>query len=59
MCNLVAILAHTRPGDEMICGHESHIYGVEAAGAAEAGAKLSGRRDGFAPRARPAWRYPR
>ncbi|EUC20789.1 Threonine aldolase [Burkholderia sp. BT03] len=34
MCNLVAILALTRPGDEMICDRESHIYGTEAAGAA-------------------------
>ncbi|OLV16134.1 Low-specificity L-threonine aldolase [Deinococcus marmoris] len=34
MCNLVAILTHTRPGDELICDHESHIYGTEAAGAA-------------------------
>lgn len=34
MCNLVAILAHTQPGDEVVCDHESHIYGTEAAGAA-------------------------
>ncbi len=34
MCNLVAILVHTRPGDELICDHQSHIYGTEAAGAA-------------------------
>jgi len=34
MCNLVAILTHTRPGDELICDHQSHIYGTEAAGAA-------------------------
>ncbi|EIN02195.1 aromatic amino acid beta-eliminating lyase/threonine aldolase [Paraburkholderia hospita] len=34
MCNLVGILALTRPGDEMICDRESHIYGTEAAGAA-------------------------
>ena len=34
MCNLVAILTHTRPGDELICDHQSHIYATEAAGAA-------------------------
>ena len=34
MCNLVAILAHTRPGDELICDHQSHICGTEAGGAA-------------------------
>jgi threonine aldolase len=33
MCNLAAILCHTRPGDEMICDHQSHIYCTEAAGA--------------------------
>jgi threonine aldolase len=34
MCNLVAILCHTRPGDELICDHQSHIYCTEAAGSA-------------------------
>jgi threonine aldolase len=34
MCNLTAILTHTRPGDEVICDHQSHIYCTEAAGAA-------------------------
>jgi threonine aldolase len=34
MCNLTAILTHTRPGDEIICDHQSHIYCTEAAGAA-------------------------
>ena len=34
MCNLAAILTHTRPGDEVICDEQSHIYGTEAAGAA-------------------------
>lgn len=34
MCNLVAILSHTRPGDEVICDEQAHIYGTEAAGAA-------------------------
>jgi threonine aldolase len=33
MCNLVAILTHTRPGDEILCDHQSHIYCTEAAGA--------------------------
>lgn len=34
MCNLVAILVHTRPGDEVICDGSSHVYCTEAAGAA-------------------------
>jgi len=34
MCNLTAILTHTRPGDEVICDHQSHIYCTEAGGAA-------------------------
>jgi threonine aldolase len=34
MCNLVSILCHTRPGDELICDEQSHIYCTEAAGAA-------------------------
>jgi threonine aldolase len=34
MCNLTAILTHTRPGDEILCDHQSHIYCTEAAGAA-------------------------
>lgn len=34
MCNLVSILSHTRPGDEVICDEQAHIYGTEAAGAA-------------------------
>lgn len=33
MCNLVAILVHTQPGDEIICDEASHIYATEAAGA--------------------------
>jgi threonine aldolase len=33
MCNLAAILTHTRPGDEILCDHQSHIYCTEAAGA--------------------------
>lgn len=34
MCNLVATLVHTRPGDELIADAESHICTTEAAGAA-------------------------
>lgn len=34
MCNLVAILCHTQPGDELICDEQAHIYGTEAAGTA-------------------------
>ena len=33
MCNLTAILTHTRPGDEILCDHQSHIYCTEAGGA--------------------------
>jgi len=42
MCNLVAILTHTRPGDELICDHQSHIYGTEAAGASNSHFKYLG-----------------
>lgn len=34
MCNLISILVHTQPGDEVVCDHAAHIYGTEAAGAA-------------------------
>lgn len=34
MCNLVAVLALTNPGDEVICDESSHIYCTEAAGSA-------------------------
>ncbi len=34
MCNLAAILAHARPGDELVCDREAHVAGTEAAGAA-------------------------
>lgn len=37
MCNLAAILVHTRPGDEIIVDDQSHIYNTEAAGAAAIG----------------------
>lgn len=34
MGNLVAVLTHTKPGDEIILGDQSHIYQYELAGAA-------------------------
>lgn len=34
MCNLVSILVHTRPGDEVIVDDRAHIFNTEAAGAA-------------------------
>ncbi|WP_218164200.1 threonine aldolase family protein [Burkholderia ubonensis] len=34
MCNLVATLVHTRPGDELIADAEAHVCTTEAAGAA-------------------------
>ena len=37
MCNLAAVLVHTRPGDELICDGQSHVAGTEAAGAAVCG----------------------
>lgn len=37
MANLVAVLSHTRPGDEAIAGDESHVFNYEAAGAARVG----------------------
>lgn len=37
MANLVAVLSHTRPGDEAIAGAESHVFNYEAAGAARVG----------------------
>ena len=37
MCNLAAILVHTRPGDEIVVDDQSHIYNTEAAGAAAIG----------------------
>ncbi|RZO09408.1 low specificity L-threonine aldolase [Pseudomonas moorei] len=41
MCNLAAVLTLTRPGDEVICDKDSHLYGTEAAGvAAFAGASI-------------------
>ncbi len=37
MSNLVAILTHTRPGDEIIVGSESHIFWYEVGGASTLG----------------------
>lgn len=34
MCNLIALLVHCRPGDEVICAANAHVYGSEGAGAA-------------------------
>lgn len=34
MANLIAVLTHTRPGDEIILGDESHIFNYEVAGSA-------------------------
>ena len=34
MGNLLAVMAHTRPGDEMICGVRAHVYTAAGAGAA-------------------------
>lgn len=41
MCNLVALAVHCRPGDEVVCAANAHIFGSEAAGvAAVAGAQF-------------------
>ena len=41
MTNQIAIKCHTRPGDEVICDHMSHIYLYEGGGiAANAGASV-------------------
>ena len=37
MGNLLAILSHTVPGDEFICGRSTHTYVAEGAGAARIG----------------------
>lgn len=34
MCNQIALLVHCRPGDEVICAANAHVYGSEGAGAA-------------------------
>jgi threonine aldolase len=37
MSNLIAVLAHTHPGEEIILGNESHIFYYEAGGASRLG----------------------
>jgi len=34
MANLVAVMTHTRPGDEIVLGDQAHIFGMEVGGAA-------------------------
>ncbi|MCB2130544.1 MAG: aminotransferase class I/II-fold pyridoxal phosphate-dependent enzyme [Rhodobacteraceae bacterium] len=34
MCNQISFLVHCRPGDEVICAANAHVFGSEAAGAA-------------------------
>jgi threonine aldolase len=34
MGNLLAVMAHTRAGDEMICGYRAHVYTASGGGAA-------------------------
>ncbi len=41
MGNLVAVLTHTNPGDEIILGDQSHIYQYELAGAARVAGVLT------------------
>ncbi|MEZ4685352.1 MAG: GntG family PLP-dependent aldolase [Bacteroidia bacterium] len=43
MCNQIAIMAHTRPGDQMICYENAHVYLYEGGGAA-ANAGVTARR---------------
>ncbi|MFC2039025.1 low-specificity L-threonine aldolase [Chloroflexota bacterium] len=37
MANLIAVLSHTRPGNEIIVGSESHVFWYEAGGASALG----------------------
>jgi threonine aldolase len=34
MANLIAVMTHTAPGDEILCGDQCHIFNYEVAGAA-------------------------
>ena len=34
MANLISVMTHTRPGDEILCGDQCHIFNYEVAGAA-------------------------
>jgi len=40
MCNQIALVLHTRPGDEVICAATAHVYGSEGAGVAVLGGAL-------------------
>ena len=40
MCNQIALVLHTRPGDEVICAASAHVYGSEGAGVAVLGGAL-------------------
>ncbi|WP_374446122.1 low specificity L-threonine aldolase [Stella sp.] len=40
MCNQIALVLHTRPGDEVICADSAHVYGSEGAGVAVLGGAL-------------------
>ncbi len=37
MANLIGVLTHTRPGDEILLGDQSHIFNYEVGGAARVG----------------------
>ncbi len=41
MANLIAVLTHTKPGDEIILGDESHIFQYELGGAARLGGVIT------------------
>lgn len=41
MANLVAVLTHTKPGDEIILGDQCHIFQYELAGAARLGGVIT------------------
>lgn len=41
MANLVAVLTHTKPGDEIILGDQSHIFQYELGGAARLGGVIT------------------
>ena len=50
MTNQIAINVHTRPGDEIICNHYSHIYNYEGGGVmfnSSCSVKLTGTYDGL------------
>ena len=53
MSNLAAVRTHCRPGDEMICEAESHIYHYEQASYAQiagVAARMCARGTGYSPR---------